>query len=90
MSEHIHYPSENNLDIVNGYEKYLIYKTELTTLLNNEHCRSCDKCLKDVMSRLKECDDNNYTLNLKSYEQNPFFLGYSSTLYKGILVDGDL
>lgn len=65
------------MDIVNDYEHYLVYKYVLTVLHNNEHCMTCDKCKSSISLKLKECEDKRYRLNIESYNQNPFFLGYS-------------
>lgn len=90
MDKHVIYPSTINFDKVLNYEKYLIYKYELSELLTSEHCLTCNQCVQDINSTLLQCENNKYKLNLKSYKENPFFLGYTSEHSKGLLVDGKL
>lgn len=87
---HTIYPSRGNLDFVKQYKDFIAYKEELTELLNNEHCSTCNDCFTSIKTKLKQCDDDHsYTINL-AYEHNPFFLGFSSSTCKGLLVDGQL
>lgn len=90
MDKHVIYPSSVNLDIVNDYYEYLTYRNKLLVLRDNKHCVSCTDCLTAINTKLQECEDNHYELNLDSYHENPFFLGYKNKHRKGTLIHGTL
>lgn len=82
-------PSQINDNIVRGYKDYLIKREEVRDSTKDENL-CCAKCLNYNIKRAKNWEDKEYSLNVDDYEKNPFFLGYKSKLFKGLLVEGKL
>lgn len=68
---------------IDTYQRHKLYMDTLNDLLGD----TSNEVYNAVRYRLAKRD---YTLNLRDYQQNPFFLGYCSARTRGILVHGRL
>lgn len=83
-------PSEINDRIAQSYADYLVAFQSIREAATNMDDLCCADCVRIHEQRLKTWNDKAYTLNIPSYKDNAFFLGYKSDRYSGILVDGKL